>query len=191
MSAEGTHKYSLAGWLAIASGALVMPQVALSVVIEVMKLDWEIYLIPLHVVNAAVGVYILYKFRLLLHERYDFHRTDQLITILIGANIVFGLLGLGDIYSRVFGMAYELGWAVVSMALFVPYGIVTVVFGWMLLKLQGDLLGLLKPFAYTTIASGCCAATILLSPVGMLFGIAALVIQGIIFMRARDEVEYL
>ena len=130
-------------------------------------------------------------FRLLLHEGYDFHRTDRLITIMIWVNIVIAIIQLGDTFSRIFGMNFELGLGILSMTLFVPYCIVSIVFGLTLLKLQGDLFELLHPFAYTSIAAGVCGATVILIPLGMLFAIASLVIQGMIFFRTRDEVEYL
>ena len=56
--------------------------------------------------------------------------------------------------------------------------------------MSAELLGLLKPFAYTTIASGICGVTVILMPIGMLVGIAALIIEGMIFLRAKEEVEF-
>ena len=191
MTTEGTGKYGLAGWLAIASAVLIIPQIVISVFVKALGLGWELYLAPLYFVNAAIGIYILYVFRMLLHDGYDFHRTDRLITIMIWVNIAFAIIQLGDTFSRISGMNYELELGILSMALFVPYSIISIVFGLTLLKLQGDLFELLRPFAYTTIAAGVCGATVILAPLGMLFAIASLVIQGMIFFRTKDEVEYL
>ena len=59
-----------------------------------------------------------------------------------------------------------------------------------LLKLKDDLFGLLKPYAYTTLAAAICGATIILMPIGLIIQLAALVIQGMIFLRAKEQVEF-
>ena len=59
-----------------------------------------------------------------------------------------------------------------------------------LFQVSDDLFGLLKPFAYTTIASGICGVTVILMPIGMLIGLAALIIEGMIFLRAKEQVEF-
>ena len=191
MTTTGRTKYSLAGWLAIASTALIVPQIGLSVFLEFIGSQYKIILVPIRVANLAIGIYILYMFRSLLNERYDFHRTDTMITVLIWTNVVFFLLGVAELYFELVGTTLELGPAVLVLALLIPFGIVTIAFGVMLLKLQADLFGFLKPYAYSTIVSGVCGATIILMPIGLLAAIAALAIQGMIFLRAKDDVEYL
>ena len=81
--------------------------------------------------------------------------------------------------------------SIITLALFVPFSIITVVFGVVLLKLKNDLFGLLNPYAFTTIASGVCGATVILAPIGLLAAIAALVMLGMIFLRAKREAEIL
>lgn len=56
-----------------------------------------------------------------------------------------------------------------------------------LLRLSGNLYGLLKPFSYTQIVSGICFITVFLSPVGIIAGAAADVILGVIFFRAGEQ----
>jgi hypothetical protein len=56
-----------------------------------------------------------------------------------------------------------------------------------LLRLPGNLYGLLKPFCYITIVSGICFITVLLSPVGIIAGAVADVILGVIFFRAAEQ----
>jgi hypothetical protein len=56
-----------------------------------------------------------------------------------------------------------------------------------LLRLPGNLHGLLKPFGYTQIVSGICFITVFLSPVGIIAGAVADVILGVIFFRAAEQ----
>jgi hypothetical protein len=55
-----------------------------------------------------------------------------------------------------------------------------------LLRLSGNLYGLLKPFSYTQIVSGMCLITVFLLPVGIIAGAVADVILGVIFFRAAE-----
>ncbi len=69
-------------------------------------------------------------------------------------------------------------------------GIINIVFGIRLLQLKDDLFGQLKPFAYATIGSGVGIVSILLMPFGLLAAVTAYIIQGIIFLRAAEDVEF-
>jgi hypothetical protein len=129
-------------------------------------------------------------FRKLLNERYDFHQTDSVIMILIYTNVFFFFLGMGEVLFDIIG-ADTTALSLISICAFIPFGIVTVVFGVLLLRLKDDLYGLLKPFAYTTIASGALGATIILAVFGLLAALVALVIQGMVFLRAKEQEEIL
>ena len=78
-----------------------------------------------------------------------------------------------------------------SLVLFVPYNIIVIVFGIKLMKFEDDLFGLLKPLVFVTIASGVLRATIILAPLGLLAHIASLIILGMVFLRAKGELEFL
>lgn len=191
--ATSNHRYALAGWLSIASAVLLVPEIGLSVLLKFLASGLEALIAPLHVVNLAIGIFVLYMFRSLLNERYNFHGVDIPIMILICTNIVFFILGLFDLFSGIImgAAALALGISVLTMVLFVLFSIVNIVFGVMLLKLKNDLFGLLKPFAYMTIASGVLGATVILAPLGLIAAVAALVILGMIFLRAKEEAEIL
>ena len=53
-----------------------------------------------------------------------------------------------------------------------------------------DLFGFLKPYAYTTITVGACVATAFLFLIGVLIGVAAGLMQGLIFLKSAEEVEF-
>jgi hypothetical protein len=66
----------------------------------------------------------------------------------------------------------------------IPLAVLSIIFGVKLLRLQDDLFGLLRPFAYVTIAAGVCFVTILLAPLGLVVDAVSNVILGVIFLRA-------
>jgi hypothetical protein len=180
--------YALAGWLAITGAVILVPEIGLSLLLDKISGTYpgaKAIITWLNIVGLAISVYILYMFRSLLNERYNFHGTDTLIMILIGTNVLFAVIGL-------LGLIPELTvvMSVLVLVLFVPFGVVNIVFAVKLLKLQDDLFGLLKPFAYTTIAAGICGASVILMPLGMLAATAALIMQGMIFLRAKEEVQF-
>ncbi len=187
------HSYALAGWLAIISAVLIVPEIGLAFLAGFISSGFEILVLPIHIANTVIGIYILYMFRKLLNRQFDFHATDVLITILILVNVVFSLIGLVSITIDTIGLGSEAesNLSLITMALFVPFSLLTIAFGVMLLKLKDDLFGLLQPYAYTTIVSGVCGATILLAPIGLLAAVVALVMLGMVFLRANREAAIL
>jgi hypothetical protein len=186
-------QYSLAGWLAIISAILLVPEIGLAVLFGFIAPGLDIFVVPIHIVNLVIGIYILYIFRRLLNQQFGFHATNILITVLILVNIVFFVIGLIELSVNMIGLdqVVERNLSLIAMILFVPFSLLTIVFGVVLLKLQDDLFGLLKPYAYTTIGSGVCGATVILAPIGLLAALVALVMQGMIFLRVKREVEIL
>jgi hypothetical protein len=183
-----SNKYNLAGWLAILYAVMLVPQIVFGFIVEKTASGnpvAETFMTLLNLAGYALVIYVLAMFRHLLNERFDFHEVDIFIWILIWANVLFAGLGL---VALVPVLERPLGFMV--LALFVPYSIITAVLGFKLLHLKDDLFGLLKPYAYTTIALGILGATILLMPIALFIQIAALIIQGMIFLRAKEQVEF-
>ena len=187
-----TNQYTLAGWLAIISAILLVPEIGLAVLLEFISSSMEVIIAPIHIVNLIIGVYILYMFRKLLNREFNFHSTDLIITILIIINIVSFIIGIIELGGSMFGLdlTADHNLTIVIFVLIVNC-ILTIIFGVMLLKLEGDLYGMLKPYAYTTIGSGVCGATVILAPIGFLAAIAGLVMLGMIFLRAKRDAEIL
>ena len=185
--------YALAGWLSIASAVLIIPEIGLTVFIGLLSPKLEIFLAPLRVVNVVMGIFVLYMFRKLLNVCFRFHRADTLIHVLITVNVVFFLIGLIDIFAGLAGAGggFEIAFSIVSMVLFVAYCIVNIIFGVTLLKLEDNMFRLLKPYAVMIILSGALGATVILIPFALLAAIAHMIILGMIFLRAREEVEFL
>jgi hypothetical protein len=118
-----------------------------------------------------------------LNVRFQFHQADIYISLLIWGNVVlsaFSLLALGS-------QGFESFMNILSIVSFIIFGILAIMFATRLLPFPGNLYGLLKPFCYTTIASGICFITVLLAPMGIIVGAVADVILGIIFFRAAEQ----
>jgi len=186
-------QFLLAGWLAIASAILLVPEIALGVLLSFISHGLEFLIVPIHVANLVIGIYILIMFRRLRNQQLGFHMADILITILIVANVIFFVIGLVELSLTIvkLDLVPEYYLSLITMILFIPFSLVTIVFGVVLLKMKDDLFGLLKPYAYTTIVSGVCGATVILAPIGLLSAVAALVILGMIFLRTQREAEIL
>jgi hypothetical protein len=189
------RQYSLAGWLALAAAVLTIPMLAAGIATDVIarKAPELAPLVLLAYISLAVlqtfcGLYALWRFRTLLNERYDFHRVDALVTVIVVGVIVLMLLA---ITSRVafLAMGGEARFALIAIAAIasvsIPLAIVSIIFGARLLTLGSDLGGYLKPLAILTIAAGVCFATFVLAPVGLVIDAAGNVVLGLIFLRTE------
>lgn len=174
----------LAGWFSITSAIFTIPSIVMSIFLETMggegaKLSQAILI----VVNLGLFVYILSSLKKLLNFRFQFHDIDIYISLLIWGNValsIFHLLSLGS-------KKLESGMNILSILAFIAFGILSIMFATRLLRLTGNLYGLLKPFSYTQIVSGLCFIIVVLSPVGIIAGAVADVMLGIIFFRAAEE----
>ncbi len=183
-----SNKYAIAGWLAIFSAIIIVPEIIFGIILERFYAGHpasKVILALVHVGGLLISIYIYHMFRILLNERFNFHDVDTLIWVLIWSSILFaglGIIGLVPALTRPISF--------LTLTLFVPFCVITMIYAYRLLKLRDDLFGLLKPFAYTTMAAAICGATILLMPIGLIIQLGALVIQGMIFLRAKEQVEF-
>ncbi len=193
MTELSKNQFVAAGWLAIISAVLLVPEISLAALAEFYSSTLTIFVIPIHIANLIIGIYLLYMFRKLLNDQFNFHSIDVIITILIIVNIISFFVGLVELTMSLIGTGKIIqdSMSIVTVILFIPYCILTIVFGVKLLNLKEDLYGMQKPFAYTTIASGVCGATLILAPLGLITAVVALVMQGMIFLRVQRESEIL
>lgn len=137
-------------------------------------------------IHIAFGSYATYCLRTFLNERYDFHGTDFLIPLLVGSGIVFGLALIG---SRLF---LEATLSMVLMfSLGIPLGVISILFGYRLLAVNGSISGYKKPFAYSHIIAPICFLTVVLAPIGLLLLIAAETLLVLMFFSDESpELEF-
>lgn len=184
--------YQLAGWAAIVYAVISVPAVVLSFFLQEMAKYFPNIIvldILLTILGFILSVFILYKLRKLLNGLYDFHLIDGLIAGLILLIIIMTISSFAK-YFFPDTENFRIGFAVVLLAQLVVYSIIKIIVGIRLLRLNDDLFGLQKAFAYTNIVSGVCVASVILSPIGILIDLAVDIIMGIIFLRADENAEF-
>ena len=195
------RKYKIAGWLSIFVAIVFVPKFILNFIFEVLvhKLHFPgLYMLDafIVVVLTVIYVFLLLTLRQLFNERYNFYEVDNLITISYCCLIALGFITiLDDLFKTVGIIGHE--FSGLKIVLFVTFfsvmfvmGIVSIIFAIKLLHLKGDLFGMLKVYVYTTIAGGVCLVSIVLFPVSLIVVVATYILEGIIFLRAAEEAEF-
>jgi hypothetical protein len=178
------EQLNLAGWLSITSALFTIPSIVMSWFLESMggagaKFSRAI----LTAAGLGLFLYVISSMKKLLNSRFRFHDADIYILLLIWGNVILCIFSLLSLGSR----RLEFVLSYLSMVAFIAFGILSIMFATRLLRLSGNLYGLLKPFSYTQIVSGICFITVVLAPVGIVAGAVADVILGLIFFRAADQ----
>lgn len=182
-------RYTAAGWLAILQAVMLLPEMGLSVYLDLLSRTHsflKVVLAVMHIINLPLGVFVLLTLRKLLNERHSFHRVDGMILALVGCNLASMAIGLVGLSA-----SFEMVMAVAALVVLLIYSVINLGFAARILKLKDDLFGLLRPFAYLTIAASVLALTVILAPLGLLASTGALIVMGMIFLRAREEMEIL
>jgi hypothetical protein len=174
----------LAGWCSITNALIAIPSLAISWFLDPVKaIGPRLSQAVLTVVGLGLFLYVISSFKKLLNIRFKFHEVDIYISLMIWGNIVLAILSLLSLGTGQLESFMEL----LTVAALIFFGVLSIMFGTRLLRLSGDLYGLLKPFCYVTIGSGICLVTVFLLPVAILAGAIADVILGVIFFRAAEQ----
>jgi hypothetical protein len=189
----GVRLYTLAGWLSILQAVIILlPKVILDLFVEHMSLSGYgiIQLITgFQAVGMLVGIYVLFMFRRLLNERHNFHKADTLIYGLIFCYAAAPLIGAAGLVLD--PQLSSMNALTIIYGIYVLSSLISIVYAIRLLKLESNLSGLLKPYVYSTIASGVCGVTIVLGEYGRPIFMVSLILLGMILIRAESESEYL
>ena len=179
--------YKTAGWLSITSAILAIP-LSVITIIQMLKRSSGRILAPFSIIllllTVVFGLYAVYKFRDLLNRKYEFHKVDTLITIVILGSI---LMTCERVLFRLIYPAGMVPMLVLIVATGIPLSIVGIMFAARLLELNDDLNGLLKPLAYTYMVACILFLTIILSDFGHIALIAFHVMLGIALIRSGRE----
>jgi hypothetical protein len=188
-----------AAWMAISAAALMPANLFLNLLADgfVRRFQAGPLVVSLALVvgstAAVLSLIALYRFRVLLNDRYAYHGIDALVTFVIIAIVSLSLLSIvGRIVMALLGPGER---AVNVAIMFVApifligaaTGIVGIILGVKLLSLENDLQHLVKSFAIVSIVSGACFALVILAPVGHLLLMAQNVILALLFFRADDS----
>lgn len=175
------EQLNLAEWFSITNAAVTIPIVVLSIFLAAIGgVGAKVIQAALTLISLGLFVYIFLSLRKFLNSRLRFHDVDTNITVLIWVNVVISILSILSLSSSQLETAFGL----LTFFAIIPWGIIYIVFAIRLLRLSDDLFGLLRPFSYTSIASGLCFTTVILIPLGLILGAVADVILGMIFFKA-------
>ena len=182
------ERLRLTGWLAIINAVLSIPITGLDIFAGAQpSAELKLLAAPLNLIHLALVVYVLVSFKSFLNSHFHFHDTDLLIRVLIWMHVVAALRPIIVLLSGALETpALETAAGVAGLVLLIPVCIMFIVFGIKLLRLPDPLYGLLKPFAYTTIAGGFCIGIIVLFPIGLLIFAVRDILLGMIFLTAAD-----
>ncbi|MBT3234125.1 MAG: hypothetical protein HN356_15100 [Calditrichaeota bacterium] len=189
-------KYTLAGWMAITGAIMIFPEIIMGILLDIKPDKLSILVFPytfITIAETTITLFAFFRFKHLLNKRYEFHRADTLILVIIFGSMILTSISLFARTMHTLGVlpTNDLTFStIVSAALIIlgiPLAVAGIVFGLRLLKLNQGLSGLLKPMAYTYIAGSICLASIILAPIGLLFIIAFQIMLGMAFLREGDE----
>jgi len=194
-------RYKLAGWLSIFVAIIFMPKFIVNIVFEVIaqRLHFPgIYMFDAFIIILLTMIYVflLLTFRLLLNERFNFFEVDNLIIITIWCLIVSNFIVILDDIFKTLGILgsefspLKIILFILFFSVFFLLGIISILFAVKLLRLKGDLFGMLKVYVYTTIAGGVCLVSIVLFPLSLIIVVATYILEGIIFLRAAEDAEF-
>ena len=196
------NRYATAGWVSIVAAILFPAGFIVGIVQGIIGIKAFDYRGPvtgpsdlIFLTVTAIGVYALVMLRRMLNERYDFHDVDLLITAAIVWNVFFQLLGIA---MKLLTLAawpvneltitiYYLTYMVISM---ISIGIIDIVFAVKILRKKELFSDLMQAYAYITLISGASAVTVILTPLALILVPVSFVVLGMIFLREKEEVEF-
>ena len=178
------ERLNRAGWLSITSAIFAIPYIVMSMYLDTIegtgaKLSQAI----LTIVSLGLFIYIVSSLKKLINSRFQFHDVDIYISLLIWGNVILCILSILSLES----IRLEFVFRYLSMIALIIFGILSIMFATRLLRLSGNLYGLLKTFCYTQIVCGICFITVFLLPAGLIVGAVSDVILGVIFFRAAEQ----
>ncbi len=178
------EKLSLAGWIAIINAVITIPIIGLFVFLGVQSgAGAKIAQAILMIISLWLFIYIFSSLKELLNIRFGFYDTDTFIKLLIWINAGSTVLSIFPLFIP----QTETLIGILSVLLLIPLGVILIIFSVKLLRLTDNLYEMLKPFAYMSIATGFCFATIFLIPFALITSAASDIILGIIFFRASEN----
>ena len=196
------QRYAMAGWMSIVGAVLFSISFVVGILQAIIAGKAFGYHGPvigpsdvLALMFSAIAVYALIMFRRLLNERYAFRGIDGLITFSIIWTIAFQLILLGiKILVMLSGLGEELWVGIINLgivALFMlTIGIIDILIGVKLLQAKQELNELITILAYVSLVSGILEASVLLSPLAVVFVPISFILIGLILLKGNERAEF-
>ncbi|MCK4721644.1 hypothetical protein KAU08_13330 [bacterium] len=193
-------KYRIAGWMALASVCVVIPCGVMNMLIGA-RPDKFFSLIPVlayfSLLEWTLSSYAFYRFKDFLNEHYNFHKVDVFIIIFIISSMIMYIIMITTLVLAGDSMPTrgmpihpaKIAGIIGVAANGLIFGILGIIFGVKLLKLEAGLHGLLKPMAYVAIAGSICILLFLLAPLGSLLFSVFTILMAIVLIKGKDREE--
>ena len=197
------NRYTLPGWLAISLAVLFPLNVVFGIVQSILGkklLGIEGPMVGpsdlLSVLFTFLVIYVLYMFRRLLNEHYDFYSANIVIWAAIVWHVVFAIAGLVMKLLAVqlgpdFGMPTLIGFITLFVVAMTTGGLIDILLAVKLLRLKEKMNDPMKVFTYVTLAAGIVEVTVILSPLAMILFPIWCVTLGIVFLREKNTEQFL
>lgn len=206
LSHGNPNKYNFPGWVAIGQAALYPLVIVVSIVQSIVAQRAFDYDGPsvgpsdlISILLIVMSIYTIYMLRELLHDRYDFHGVDTLITFTIwwlvvmeigGLAIKIAMVALWPISPLTMIMIW-VPWLAVTM---ISIGILDIMIGIRLIKMleskSDSSSGTLKVLAYITLAAGILEVSVIGSFFALILIPVSSIIMAMIFFKEKEAVEF-
>ena len=135
------------------------------------------------VLHVALASYATYRLRDYLNALYEFRGVDRLVPLMAGTGILFASV---LVWSRFFPS--EPLSTVLLFATGVWVGMISMLFGYRLLSVNGSMGRYKNPFAYCHILAPICFLTLVAAPLGLLLLVVGEMLLALIYFD-EDNVE--
>lgn len=196
------NPYRTAGWLSIAAAILFPLAFLISILQGLIGISRFNYTGPtigpsdiLFIIFTVFTIYALVMFRRMLNERYNFHDIDFLITLSIWWGILFQVISISYrlimiVLWPVPQLVYTLSSLGILILFFPAGGVIDIIIAARLLRDKGRFNEMINVLAYLNMASGILMATVVLSPLALILMPIWWAILGMVFLREKEEAEF-
>lgn len=197
------RNYEIAGWLTILSIAIMVAMNVMQLSLHMLGVE-RVIIGPLFIgsllLQSGFSIYAVVWFRRLLNRRHSFFGVNTLITLIIISlclfTCIFSYLKLVATSAEMEQLSKRevigvmLPPVVAMISLLISFGIIGILYGVKLLRLENSLFGYRKPLAYLYIIGSSMMLTIVLLPLGIMVLMASDVFQALILLKsAKGEPE--
>jgi len=199
-----SRPYALAGWLAIAMAVLFPLGLLLGFIQEIIAgrmaggraMPTFGVAEVIFLANTIISVYVYLRLRKLLNERYTYQGINTLITLSIIWIILFQVESLGiKLLMMALWPMKDLTALLIQAPVMVfnllSIGVIDLFIGLRLLSQKEKLGERFMAFAYITLIAAICELTLILTPIALILIPVSSVILGMIFLREREEAEFI
>ncbi len=178
-------KLRFVGWLSLFYAIITVPLFWLSITSGATGDEsLKMVTLTLQVVSVFVWIYLLFIFKHFMQLRFNLLSLGKYVYLMSGIMVILSCwpyfhtpsLDMGEIST----------FSIVYYALWVPYGVIVVLFGKKLLSVK-ERYPYLKALAWTIIISGICISSVILILVALLVGIVADILLALLFFNGRKE----